>query len=491
MQTSIIKEITPLNNKLRTLIITFLCFSFFSLLSIPANAADASDGLRSLYLPISSITERRLKQLIHFSKQADFNAFVIHMKSPKGKVFWASKNKIANEIGAVSTYYDISAALKLLKKEQIYTIAKVDIFADHLLAKKHPEMAVSDINYGEPWLDKSFLYWTNPYDNRVRKYNIELMKELVELGFDEIQLDYIRFPSDGIMSDVYYPVEPKNTSKSDAISSFLKDVNSQLKPLGTTISVDLFGMTAWFKNDFKIGQILEKIAPHVDVVCPMLYPSHFPKGFNGWRNPNAIPEKVMFQSMQHLKKRGQFTVRPWLQGFWYKPDQIIAQVHAMQKSETTSWAVWNASGNYSTTFKAIAKMKGFSYTPPDYYASMEELSKLAPNKLDGKYDRINLTDYQKQYSVISLEESKKNYKSPYRSLVQVIATLDEAIMDEILTKRGTNSPEYLTKTRKVLILSKLVIKDLHIKPNRMRSFPIYIGWGNKAVFTKNIPKDIS
>ncbi len=461
------------------LIIAVLLLSLTS--PIYASSSQKIDNIKGLYLPISFTSERRMKQLIHYGKQAGFNAFIIHVKNPRGKIYWNSKNKTARKIGAISTYYDIKSAVKLAKKEGIYTIAKIDIFADDLLAKHHPELAVSDKDYGGPWLDKNLLRWTNPFDKRVWKYNLSLMKELVAMGFDEIQLDYVRFPSDGYTHDIYYPVKSK--SKVKTISSFVQYVNKNLKPLNVNISADLFGITLWFKKDFNIGQILEYIAPYVDAVCPMIYPSHFPRGFNGWKRPNSIPTIVITESMKKADERGFTNIRPWLQAFWYKPNQVIAQIKAMEKSGYNSWSFWNASGNYSVVFKAIAKMKGITYTKPSYYPSLDELKNKPPKIIKGKFVTVNYTDYQKGYTILRIEKSKRNYKSPYRFLLKVIDTLDEAIMDKILQERGIKSPEFLTKTKKSLILTKLILKDTKMSAKKLRNKKIYLHWSKTNKFS--------
>ena len=152
-----------------------------------------------------------------------------------------------------------------------------------------PALSVMDSASDTPWTDANDLHWANPSDSRVWDYNIALSKELARMGFDEIQFDYVRFPSDGDLSIISYPNTLPGFSKSDCIASFLEKAHDELKPLGVSISADVFGLTAWKTDDFGVGQVLEKMAPHLDVICPMFYPSHFPSGFLGKQSPGEFP----------------------------------------------------------------------------------------------------------------------------------------------------------------------------------------------------------
>ena len=156
------------------------------------------------------------------------------------------------------------------------------------------------------------------------------------MGFDEIQFDYIRFPSDGDLTVVHYPEKPENRSRTACIGKFLETAHAELGPKGIILSVDLFGLVAWKTTDFGVGQLIEAIAPHVDVICPMLYPSHFPPGFLGKSNPGDFPFEIMSLSMQRIKRRTDKRIRPWIQSFWYAPDDINAQIDRLSEAQTSS-----------------------------------------------------------------------------------------------------------------------------------------------------------
>jgi hypothetical protein len=125
-------------------------------------------------------------------------------------------------------------------------------------------------------------------------------------------------------------------------------------------------------KDFGVGQVLEEIVPHVDVICPMLYPSHFPVGFLGYKNPGHYPRQIVELSMKQIKKRTNKKIRPWIQGFWYKTEDIIAQINGVLSTGTSSWTVWNSSGRYSKTYRAIAERMNTTLPEAKSYPSLEK-----------------------------------------------------------------------------------------------------------------------
>ena len=455
----------------------------------PALAAEEVD-LRGLYLPVYVLTERRLAELSHYAKQAGVNAFILHVKDPRGGVFWDSQNRIARQIGAVQSDYSLGKAIATLKREGIRPIAKIDVFADSLLASSQPQWAVMDSKSKGLWADKNGLHWTNPYEEEVWDYNIDLALELVALGFVEIQFDYTRFPSNGILRNIHYPNAPAQANRSQAIAAFLQRAYGRLKPHGVVISVDLFGLTAWKRDDLGVGQVLEEIAPHVDVLCPMLYPSHFPAGFQGWQEPNDHPAEIVRRSMAAIRPRLKKEVRPWLQGFWYTPEQIQAQIEVLDTAKVKGWAVWNSAANYGPTFAALATIKGITYTKPTFYPGLAELRPAGRKILRSRETVINYTDYEQQYSVLSLEATTATYRSPYSFPYQVLATLDEAVIDTILHRREIKIHRSMSKGAKVQRLAGLFTRDIKVSPRSLRPQPFFIDWGGQASFSLTVPGTI-
>ena len=350
-------------------------------------------------------------------------------------------------------------------------------------------MGIIDTVTGKQWVDQQGLGWTNPYNRTVWAYNIALARELVELGFDEIQFDYIRFPSDGDLSHISYPLKPRQLSKTQCIGKFLESAYGSLHPLGVTISVDLFGLVAWKTEDFGVGQTIEAIAPHVDVICPMLYPSHFPPGFLGQQKPGDYPLEIMETSLNRIQKRTDKIIRPWIQGFWYTPRQINAQLNGLVNAKTASWSVWNPSGNYSATFEALAHRLDQTFPEPQFYPSLTEISQRDQRVIPGSSRVVNLTNYKQGYSIISLEESRNKNRPAYVNLIQVFETLDEGIMDQILTIRQVPFSRRTAKYSKKLWLADLLCRDLQIDPHLLRPRPIYIDWHNNCRFTREIPRE--
>jgi hypothetical protein len=460
------------------------------LLFVPLySSAGTLEYINALYLPSHCFTERKIDEFVHYAKLAGINAAVLHVKDPHGRIQWRSDNVQALAIGAVAVNGRVERTLRQLKTQGFWTVAKLDVFVDHQLVRKRPDMGIIDIQSGKPWSDKKGLYWANPYNQRVWEYNLALCIELVRLGFDEIQFDYIRFPSDGNLAATKYPLDTGQLNKTQCIGKFLEAAHAKLKPMGVTISVDVFGMVAWKTADFGVGQLIETIAPHVDVICPMFYPSHFPSGFLGKRKPQDYPLEIMELSMKRMKSRTGKVIRPWVQGFWYKPCDINAQLDGLSAGGTTGWSVWNPSGNYSTTYKALAVRLNQTFPAPQFYPSVAEIIHNDERTIPGHHRVVNFTNYKQGYSIVSLEQSENGSRRVYSTLIQVLETLDEGIMDRILATRAIPFSRLTCKYNKEVNLAELICQDLRIDPRRLRPQAIYIDWQNGCRFTRTIPED--
>ena len=445
------------------------------------------ETLTGVYFPSGCLQGRSFAGMVHYMKAAGLNLAVLHAKDPFGRLFWKSKNDLAVEIGAPVASAPLETALLTLRKEGLWTAVKIDVFQDSLLVDGHPEMGIRDSVTGDLWADRKGLHWANPYDRRVWDYAIALCLELVDLGVDEIQFDYIRFPSDGVLAAIHYPVILEDTAPKDCIGKFLAYARSQLKPSGVTISVDLFGMTAWKSEDFGVGQVLEQITPHVDVVCPMFYPSHFPENFLGLKDPGRFPYDIMKASLEEMKKRTAAEVRPWIQGFWYPPQEIEAQLRAVSEKDIPSWAVWSPSGRYSETFHALAGLSGTPFPEPEFYPRLEALRKHDDLVLAGRTKIINTTCYREGYSILSLDDSAGGQKNDFATLTDVALTLDESIIDRILGGRGIAVTQWTGRSTKIAHLTNFISQDLGIDLRRMRPSPIYVDWDNGCIFSRSVP----
>jgi hypothetical protein len=466
-----------------------ILYIFF--LSMPVFSSSKPEKLTGIYFPSSRLYGRSFEGIVHYMQSAGLNLAVLHAKDPKGQLFWNSNNSIAKSIGAPVHIAPLETAISTLKRKGIWTAVKLDVFQDCLLVTNYPDMGVKDSETEELWADRKGLHWANPYDHRVWDYTIALCQELIDLGVDEIQFDYVRFPTDGDMLTIEYPIILENVSKEECIGKFLAYAHSKLKPSGIILSVDVFGLTAWKTVDFGVGQVLEQISPHVDVICPMFYPSHFPENFLSLENPGQYPYKIMKLSLEEMKKRTEKEIRPWIQGFWYSPEEIDKQFQGVMESRVKSWTVWNPSGRYSETFDALAIRAGVQFPKPEFYPSIKELRNHDDLVVYGPKKIINHTCYSEGYSIVSLDDSIQDEKHRYTTITDVASTLDESIIDRILASRNVDFSAWTSRRTKVLHITDLIIKDLEANPRCMHPAPIYIDWDGDCVFTESIPLEIS
>ena len=448
----------------------------------PSEQKRPPEVLRGVYLNSASFYERKITETLHYAREAGLNAVVLHVKDPYGHLYWESQNALAREINASKGDKQLRAAIQRFSDAGLWIIAKQDLFQDTLLATRRPDWAVQDSATGKPWLNRQKLAWGNPHDVRVWDYNIALAKELLALGFDEIQFDYIRFPSDGNLSRAHYPKVLNGNDRLQVIGAFLEKARQELNPLGAAISVDLFGFVAWKTNDFGVGQRIEEIAPHVDAICPMLYPSHFPKNFLGKDDPAKYPREIMEESIKRLQKRTQVDVRAWIQGFWYQPSEITEQIKGIEAAGCKSYFIWSPSSRYEETYTALAAYQNKTFALPKYYPTLAELAEKGRSKLAGVTRTVNETDYVKGATVLCLDQSTAERKSTCTTPRQLVDTLDEAILDAILQARGVESSWKVPRGAKLDRVVGLLLKDLGISARTMRAEPIRISWKGDCRF---------
>ena len=205
---------------------------------------------------------------------------------------------------------------------------------------------------GTVWLDGEELGWANPFHEEVWDYNIELAKEVADFGFDELNFDYIRFPSDGDVNAIVYEEENTLETRTTAIREFMTRLSESLRPTGVFVSADVFGLTLWVvpDSDMHIGQRVIDVAPQVDYLAPMVYPSTFGPGNLGYDNPSTEPYNVVYRSQEQAETivPPYVKVRPWLQGYWYTLDEMQLLKQAALDSDSTGWSWWNAGGKYDS-----------------------------------------------------------------------------------------------------------------------------------------------
>jgi len=279
------------------------------------------------------------------------NTIELDVKDESGAVAFSSPlAPLANTVGAVGNYYDPASVAKQLHAQGIYLIGRVAVFEDPVLSARRPDLAIQHSD-GSTWLDYRGLGWSNQYSKTVWGYNVSIAKAAAKAGFDEIQFDYVRFPSDGPVESAVWPGKV-NESQSTTIAHFLKYASSQLKPLGVRVSADVFGLAA--TNELGVGQSPKQMARYVDALSPMVYPSHFTAGEYGLDDPQAAPGMTVGYALSdfNIAMRGSGAeLVPWIQDFTmgrkYTLSDIQDEILAVRRSEARGFLIWNASGEYT------------------------------------------------------------------------------------------------------------------------------------------------
>lgn len=299
--------------------------------------------------------EKRRSELVELVDTTELNSIVVDIKDYTGLVAFPIEGFLLPDMLSVEKRIpDIREFIARLHEKNIYVIGRISVFQDPQLVKKRPDLAVkrsSDKTLA--WKDYKGISWLDAGAPEVWQYVAALAEASYKNGFDEINFDYIRFPSDGNMKDIYYPVSDGKV-KADVIESFFTYLHDELSPKGIILSADLFGMTTTNTDDLNIGQVLEKALPHFDYIAPMVYPSHYPTGFMGFKNPAAMPYEVVKYSMEHAVNRASTTplkMRPWLQDFSlgadYTAEMVRKQIQATYDSGLASWMIWSAANRYT------------------------------------------------------------------------------------------------------------------------------------------------
>lgn len=308
---------------------------------------------KAIYASIPAV-RRNLKGLVSTVKQCGFNALVIDMKDDWGNLYFPTRNRVAKEINSARRPLNIQGILRSLHENGIYAIARMVVFKDKRLydAYNH-KYAIINAETKEPWQEGDREYWVDPHARFIHDYTLDLARELQEIGFDEIQFDYIRFPSDGPIHLCRYTFrEHRDAYKSEILSDFLYRAKTSLK---IPISTDIYGFNSWYHFGNSIGQDMEAFSRIADVICPMVYPSHFGSRFYSWEPEVTRPYLIVHDGGVRAHKLLQHTavIRPYLQAFnllspTWGPDYIKMQVDGAEKSGCSGFTFWNAKGYYGT-----------------------------------------------------------------------------------------------------------------------------------------------
>jgi LysM repeat protein len=331
-----------------------------------------TEAIRGLYASYFAIGHADMRQhVFDLLDSTEFNAIVIDAKGDHGWISYPTQVPLAREVGADHpTAKDFETVMQQLKAREIYTIARIVTFKDTPFAKSYPEYAVktnSSDGGTELWLDRDELGWTDPFLKPVWDYNIQIAVEAAQLGFDEIQFNFVRFPNKSQMGAPQFSQQATRESRVAAVSAFLSAARGQLSPLGVKISADTLGYTCWGPGDvLLIGHDIERMGQYLDVLSPILYPSTFHNGIPGYKNAVAFPYEIVYESARRAVDRLvslNCTVRPWLQDFpdyrfdrrEYGQEEVRAQILGCFDAGCSGFMVWDPHAKYTTAAYAPVK----------------------------------------------------------------------------------------------------------------------------------------
>ena len=366
---------TPIINSSESLIVENNNF----LIASPAENSAPAENLflptpqkvKAIYMTGYSFTHSDLRQnLIDLVETSELNSLVIYVKDPNNKfIFYPQSEILKNQPispTAISNQ-DVKNILKDLQDKDIYTIARIVTFQDNTIAEVLPQYALKAKN-GRLWRDYGGHAWLDMTNPQVWQLPVNQAKEAFDLGFDEVQFDYIRFPSDGNINNIDYHQLSDNRKRYQVLNEFFKYLKTELSSYKQPISLDLFGLT--YKNwadpeyDLGIGQRLIDALPYFDYISPMVYPSHYPNGYLGYSNPAAHPYEIVNDSLiegnqivQNSNLANPASTRPWLQDFDmganYTAKMIDAQIKACDENNTNGWILWNPRNQYTVEASEI------------------------------------------------------------------------------------------------------------------------------------------
>lgn len=347
-----------------------------------AEHIDTPDAVRGVYMSqCAAATPSFRAHFINLIKETELNAIILDVKDFSGTIAFESDHPLLKDnAGGGCRVRDFKEFVAQLHEEGIYVIGRVTVFQDPFYTKKHPELAVqSKSATGTPWADHKGLSFVDVGAQQFWEYIVAIGKESYRLGVDELNFDYIRYPSDGNMRDVRY-THSDGDNKAVELERFFKYLAEQFSDSGAVLSADLFGMVATNIDHLNIGQQLERALPYFDYIAPMVYPSHYPTGFHGYQDVNKYPYEIIHYSMSNAVRRTQASttrvetldntrigtstpaiytkpvyksekLRPWLQDFDYPvdytPAMVRTQIQATYDAGLDSWMLWDPANRYT------------------------------------------------------------------------------------------------------------------------------------------------
>lgn len=362
--------------------------------------AYSADLKKGNYLPVHQVTsdsgfDAHLKTLT----KNNLNMLVVDMKDDFGYLRYDAKDPLVLSKGKLGKGIQLESFVKKAKANDIYLVARIVVFKDKVLSTwNNSKYAVWDKKEGKVWQGYELVskkietisdekpetteqvrkyyeeYWVDPYSEEVWEYNVAVAKELIARGFDEIQFDYIRFPTDGAnLSQASYRWQDAGMDKESALMSFLSHARNEIK---APISIDIYGANGWYRTGARTGQDVELLARYVDVICPMFYPSHFEQIFLAQAPTEERPYRIYYYGSYRntIIARNHVLVRPWAQAFylnvsydrtWYNVDYVQRQIFGVRDSVNRGYTYWNNSGRYEDLKQDIGSEHVYPWQTPE------------------------------------------------------------------------------------------------------------------------------
>lgn len=380
----------------------------------PEKLKNPAASIKAVYATSwTAASDKQIDYLIKLATTTEINAIVIDIKDYTGHIAFETQSLLIKSIGSEEVQIkNLNKLINKLHKENIYVIARITVFQDPVLATKRPELAVKSKKTGANWKDNKGLNWVDPASLEVWNYILTVAQEADKHGFDELNFDYVRFPSDGNMQDMTFPFYDGQKPKHEIIRDFFKYLSDNLRPTGVKTSVDLFGLSTINHDDLGIGQILEDAAPYFDFVCPMVYPSHYANGFLGYANPAAYPYEVIKYSLENGQSRlSDLTATPSplpnaTIGYSVFPTPKFNQVAALRP-----WLQdFDLGAIYDARMVRLEKQAVYDVfcSPPSPKASADaQICSSSANGLGSKFGGWMMWDPTNVYTVAALDQKQK------------------------------------------------------------------------------------
>jgi hypothetical protein len=318
---------------------------------------------RGLYVYRFGANPRRMKHLIGIADSTEINALIIDVKDEFGLNYTSDDPMVRKNAGTQVKATHLAALVDSIRAHGILPVARIVVFKDSVTARNNPDHTIRKAD-GSPWHDKKGQTWVNPYANAIWEYNFRVAEDAIKMGFGEIQFDYIRFPEPYKSLPPQVFPEQRGRTKPQVLSEFLSTARARFAKYGIRTTADIFGLVTTVGGALEVGQQWEPIARSVDVVLPMVYPSHYPPGSFQLPHPNAAPYDVIHIAISRARERDEKLgikgehIRPWLQAFTlgkpaYGPHELEEQKRAVYDSGFDGWVLWEAGSRYDKFLPAL------------------------------------------------------------------------------------------------------------------------------------------